>query len=167
LINNKSFNVEDTKRIKKLFEDLYHGSPWLDVTIVGTLQDVSAKQAATKLWPQWNSIWEIVNHLISWRINVLQRVQGIIIESPENNYFAPQADTSEAAWEDTLTKLEASQQAWTSFLEDLDEENLGKSYPANNHSYYEHIQGIIQHDAYHLGQIVLLAKHSRFATTDV
>jgi uncharacterized damage-inducible protein DinB len=25
-------------------------------------------------------------------------------------------------------------------------------------TYYEHIQGIIQHDAYHLGQIVLLSK---------
>ena len=35
---------------------------------------------------------------------------------------------------------------------------MEKVYPNNGMSYYEHIQGIIQHDAYHLGQIVLLAK---------
>jgi hypothetical protein len=31
-------------------------------------------------------------------------------------------------------------------------------YPPNQMTWYEHIQGMLQHDAYHLGQIVLLAK---------
>jgi hypothetical protein len=31
-------------------------------------------------------------------------------------------------------------------------------YKSNGMTYYEYIHGVIQHDAYHLGQIVLLAK---------
>ncbi len=34
-----------------------------------------------------------------------------------------------------------------------------KIYPPEGQTYYEHIHGNIQHDAYHLGQIVMLAKH--------
>ena len=44
------------------------------------------------------------------------------------------------------------------FLEQLKTDQLEQEYPVNQMTYYEHIQGIIQHDAYHLGQIVLLAK---------
>ena len=40
----------------------------------------------------------------------------------------------------------------------MNEEALDEIYPNNNASYYKNIHGIIQNDAYHLGQIVLLWK---------
>jgi hypothetical protein len=43
-------------------------------------------------------------------------------------------------------------------LKKFKRKDLEKNYSSNGMSYYEHIQGIVQHDAYHLGQIVLLAK---------
>lgn len=89
--------MKEQKRIKKLFADLYDGSPWLDVTLTRTLKNISAEQAAKRIIPGRNTIWEILNHLISWRLNVLQRVQGKITSSPDNNYFVPVKDTSEAA----------------------------------------------------------------------
>lgn len=146
------------KRISKLLDDIYDGSPWIDVSLVGTLKDISAERAAKKVAPQWNTIWEIVNHLISWRLNVLQRIQGKIITTPENNYFEPVADTSAAAWQGTLQRLEESQKQWIKVLKKYKKADLEKEYPNNHMTYYEHIQAIIQHDAYHLGQIVLLAK---------
>jgi uncharacterized damage-inducible protein DinB len=150
--------MKETKRITKLLDDIYQGSPWIDVNLTGALKNISAEQAAKKVSPQWNSIWEIVNHLISWRLNVLQRIQDEVIDSPANNYFTPVKDVSEEAWQNTLKKLEDSQQQWMLVLEKFKKKDLEKNYPANGMSYYEHIQGIIQHDAYHLGQIVLLAK---------
>ena len=44
------------------------------------------------------------------------------------------------------------------FLENFNESQFDKIYPSNKMTYYEHIHGILQHDAYHLGQIVLLSK---------
>ncbi len=96
--------------------------------------------------------------MISWRLNVLQRLQGKITSSPDHNYFMPVSYTSETAWKNTLKELEISQKKWVDFLKKFDKDDFEKIYPNNKTTYYEHIQGILQHDAYHLGQIVLLAK---------
>lgn len=153
--------MKETARLKKMFADLYAGDPWLDVTLVGTLSKINARQAAHKINPGWNSIWEIANHLIAWRENVLERVKGKTLPTPSHNYFGPVADTSEAEWQLTQQKLDRSQQAWLTFLDQIREEKMEKVYSINHMTYADHIHGILQHDAYHLGQIVMLAKHSK------
>ena len=150
--------MKETERIAKLFEDLYNSTPWIDVNLLGTLKRISAKQASKKISPNWNSIWEITNHIISWRENVLERVQGRVLQTPADNYFSEIRETTENDWKETLKKLEDSQQQWLQVLKDFNEDNFSKIYPNNQMTYYEHIHGILQHDAYHLGQIVLLAK---------
>jgi uncharacterized damage-inducible protein DinB len=150
--------MKEPDRIAKLFSDLYNGNPWMGVSIIPTLQKVSAKHAAKKIFPGWNSIWQIVIHLISWRENVLLRVQANEIITPNNNYFVTVEDTSEAAWQQVLERLNNSQQQWIAFLKNFDEAEFDKIYLPNKMTYYEHIHGILQHDAYHLGQIVLLSK---------
>ncbi len=152
--------MKETARLKKLFADLYAGDPWLDVTLTGTLSAITAQQAAHKPASDWNSIWEITNHLISWRENVLQRVSGKTLKTPDDNYFSYVIDTSDIAWELTLKKLHDSQQAWLVFLDQVQDADMEKTYPANSHNHADHIHGILQHDAYHLGQIVMLAKHA-------
>ena len=151
--------MKETKRIRKTFESIYTGTPWLEITLADTLKDITAEQAAKKAGENVNSIWEITNHIISWRKNILQRVNGEVIETPEHNYFMHVADTSDKAWQKTLLALEGSQHQWISFLKELKKEDFKKIHPKGNYTYYDLIQGIMQHDVYHLGQIVLLAKH--------
>ncbi len=148
----------ESKRVSNLYQSIYNGDPWLEVTLENTLKNVSAAQAYRKINPNLNTIWEIVNHLIQWRRNILKRVQGETITTPDHNYFVPVLDSSEAAWEQSLQNLAKSQELWNSFLNTFDDANFEKIYPTNNHTYYEHIHGIIQHDVYHLGQIVILKK---------
>ncbi len=150
--------MKESVRIAKLFEDLYDGSPWIDVTILNNLNQLTADQAARRLYENWNTIWEIVNHMISWRETVLKRVQGQIISSPAHNYILPLKHTSEAAWKDTIRRLEDSQSAWLAFLKTFKSGNFELTYPGNGMTHYEHLHGILQHDAYHLGQIVIMAK---------
>ncbi len=150
--------MKETNRIVKLFEDLYNGSPWIDVTIMNTLKNISAEQAAKKVAPERNSIWQIVNHMIAWRENVLIRIQGNEIVTPNNNYFTEIEKVSETGWQKALERLENSQHQWIAFLKTFEESQFEKIYAKNKMSYYEHIHGILQHDAYHLGQIVLLSK---------
>jgi len=152
--------MKEQQRIARLFSDLYNGNPWLDINIHDTLESIPAETAAKKLQPDANSIWEITNHLISWRENVLERVKGKVLITPNHNYFVPIADTSAQAWKNTLEGFKMTQQNWLSFLAGFDEKDFETIYPNNDHTYYEHIQGIIQHDAYHLGQIVMLRKLS-------
>ncbi|MEO8535688.1 MAG: DinB family protein [Flavobacterium sp.] len=150
--------MSENKRISNLYQSIYNGEPWLEVTLAKTLENVSSEQACRKINPNLNTIWEIVNHLIQWRRNILKRVQGETVTTPDHNYFVPVLDSSEAAWEQSLQSLAKSQELWNAFFEDFNDADLEKIYPSNNHTYYEHIHGIIQHDVYHLGQIVILKK---------
>lgn len=150
--------MKETARIASLFEKLYAGSPWIDVNIQDTLAPLTADQAVRRVIPSLNTIWEIVNHLVSWRENVLRRIQGEVITTPADNYFSLISNTSPAAWKRTLKRLAASQDKWLRLLSDWQRADFEKIYPNNHMTYYEHIQGILQHDAYHLGQIVLFAK---------
>jgi uncharacterized damage-inducible protein DinB len=86
-------------------------------------------------------------------------VQGQVVITPVNNYFEPITDNSPSAWKKTLKELKESQIQWLEFLQQLEPDTFSKVYPNNKMTYYEHIHGIIQHDAYHLGQITLLAKY--------
>jgi uncharacterized damage-inducible protein DinB len=150
--------MEETLRISKLFSDLYDGNAWIDVTIFRTLKNINSEQAFSRPAENLNSIWEIVNHLVSWRETVLKRMGGEIIEEPKNNFFEPVKDHSEEAWQNTLKRFEKSQQMWLQFLSAFDNQNLGKFYSQSKYTYYDLMHGVIQHDAYHLGQIVLLKK---------
>ena len=155
--------MTETARLQKLFRDLYAGKPWLEVTLVETLSNINAQQAAYKPDTNWNSIWEITNHLIAWRENVLERVKGKTLQTPEDNYFTYVIDTSDIAWQLTLKKLQESQESWLAFLGEMSDADLETKYPLNQHSYADHIHGILQHDAYHLGQMVILIKHANQA----
>lgn len=150
--------MNEIQRIIQLFEDLFDGTPWLDITINKTLEGLTASQASRRVIPGSNSIAEIVNHMIAWRQNVLKRLQGEVIVTPKHNYFFLMEDVTENDWATALEKLNATQMEWTQFLKDLKEEDLLKVYPTNRMTYFQHIHGMIQHDAYHLGQIVFLAK---------
>ena len=149
--------MSELMRLKKLLSDHFDGSPWLDVNIMDTLKNIPASQAVKKTGHH-NSIWQIVNHMIAWRETNLGRLKGEIIPAPENNFIEDVKDTSEEAWQRTLKKMERSQHNLLSFLASAKDSMLEKIYITNGLSYYEHLQGILQHDAYHLGQIVLLKK---------
>lgn len=146
------------KRMYGLFEDLYDGEPWLGVNMMSNLSKISASQAAARPLENCNTIWEITQHMILWRENVLERLHDKVLMSPEDNYIEKVLDTSSGAWKAVLQELKKSQQDWKAYLENVREEELNKVYGPNNQDYYKHIHGILQHDAYHLGQIILLLK---------
>ncbi len=150
--------MQEAQRIIRLFEAGYNGSPWIDVNLVDTLQNISAAQALKKITPSSNSIWEITNHIINWRKNVLQRVQGKEIKTPSHNYFVVVKNGTKDEWQKTLEELTLTQTDWITFLKKVKEVDFDRVYAPNQMNYYEHIQGILQHDAYHLGQIVMLTK---------
>lgn len=150
--------MNETKRIENLFQQLYTGDPWIDVNLVSTLKPLQAQQAAARPFPDCNTILEILNHVISWRLTVLARIKRKIIATPDNNYMEPIIDSSEEAWAATLERLEFTQAEWVAFLNKCTESDLDHTYGSGEMTQYEVIHGIIQHDAYHLGQLSLLAK---------
>lgn len=148
----------ETQRLKQEFSQLYDGDPWIDVNLKQTLYSISAEKASRKIAEGRNSIWQILVHVVEWRRMILKRLSGKIIPVPEDNFIREIPEISEDKWQQILNDLAQTQQDWLNFLDGLKDEVLEKTYPGNNQRFYYLIQGVIQHDAYHLGQIVLLSK---------
>ncbi|MBL8016812.1 MAG: DinB family protein [Ignavibacteria bacterium] len=150
-------NTGNIAKAKKLLKDHYNGNPWIDSTIAGTLKQITAKQAAAKRGG-FNSIWQIVNHMILWRTALIGRVMDKPVAHPDNNYIAEIKDTSAAAWKDTIKQFERSQKGIMKFLGSSEDKLLEKVSPSSGYSYFELVMSIVIHDSYHLGQIVLIKK---------
>lgn len=149
--------MDNISRIKKLLSDHYDGVPWIDITIIGTLKSLTAKQAAAKIGGL-NSIWQIVNHMIAWRNALIGRVMDKPVKHPRNNYIYQIKDTSSKAWKDTIKEFEKSQKSIITFLNRSNDPLLEKISPTSGYSYYELVLAILQHDTYHIGQIVVIKK---------
>src|SRR5262245_11838579 len=119
-------SMKETERLADQFQRLYNGDSWIDSTIVITLSTVSAKQAAAKPFPNANTIWQIVNHLINWRFMVLRRLHGEQPASPDNNFFEEVSDTSDRAWQETLQRFEESQNEWLNYFNNPEAGDLEK-----------------------------------------
>jgi uncharacterized damage-inducible protein DinB len=149
--------MKDMERFQKLFRDHYDGDPWIEINLRGTLDGVSAKAAAKNIG-SLNSIWQIVNHVIHWRETLLKRMKGQSAPTPANNFFEPVTDISEQAWTETLNRLQSSQEALLEYLAANEEADPDEKPPGQQYNRYELIEGMLQHDVYHLGQVVLIKK---------
>lgn len=150
--------MKEPQRIRSLFTKQYNDDPWLGVNFVDKLKQISPGQAAHKFSPRTNSIWEILNHIISWREMVLQGIPQKSYSSPNHNFFLPIINPSEKEWAKTLDRLGKSQQSWLEYLSVLDESIFDENFGDTNYTYYELILGVLHHDIYHLGQLSLLAR---------
>jgi uncharacterized damage-inducible protein DinB len=146
--------------LKKLFADLYNGQPWTEITLTDILEGITAEQAAAQLIPNANTIWQLVQHCIGWRDNVLAKLNGAVFLSPEDNYLSMPQDVSETAWQTLLLQLKKSEQEWETFLETMDENLLQSPYLPSKGKFtvFDVIHGILHHDNYHFGQIMMLKK---------
>lgn len=153
---NKSMRKE-INYIVKLFEALQHGDCWIGLNFKEALQDVNAAKAAKKLSADSNSIWMLVSHLIYWRTSVVNRLGGSVNPPPFSDFLLPD-ELNEENWKQTLLDFEAVYHSLRSAILHFNEDFLHYPSPRPEQTYYDLMMGCLQHDAYHLGQIVLVKK---------
>jgi len=131
----------------------------------GAMAQVSDEELASVLDAEMNSIALVVKHMAG---NMRSRWTDFLTtdgEKPDRNrdseFVEPPATRAElmAAWEDGWSRVWAA-------LEPLSDDDLGRTITIRGepHSVMQAIQRQIAHYAYHVGQIVLLAKHFRGET---
>lgn len=152
--------MSESTRIAKLFSAWYNGNPWSYIKLSDILKDITADQAAKKPLQNANNIWQLVQHCLGWRENVLRKLKGEDFQSPEDNYLSVPADVSEDAWKKLMTLLAKNENDWQEYLQNLDDKKLNEGYKPSKNEFtvYEVIHGLLHHDNYHFGQIVMLKK---------
>ncbi|MEO1450731.1 MAG: DinB family protein [Bacteroidota bacterium] len=152
----------------KSFRALQTGPAWHGPSLEDLLKDISAEEAAAHPYEGQHSIWELVLHLTAWRQFATHRLQGKHdYEVPINSEldWPPVSDLSPAAWANARDELKLRGEQLVAALlsspvDILEQDVFGKSYP-----YYVLVLGLLQHDAYHEGQIAMLKRALRKAST--
>ena len=151
--------ANEINRILKLFADLQHGDSWLGYNFKEVLHGVSADKALQDISGNTNSIWKLVSHITYWRTSVVNRLTGTNNPPPFQDFLLP-ADCNEASWRQALHDFEAAYHLLRNAIQHFNPDNLDKPSPKKEQTFYELMMGCLQHDAYHMGQMMLLKKVS-------
>ena len=149
--------MSESEKIAASFEAFYDGQCWIGLNFLEAVKGVDERLAAAKRKASFNTIWQLVNHLIYWRKTVIIRLQGILANPPMPDFYQPEK-TSLKAWEETLFHFDEVQKQLVSAIRAFPSADLEKASPMKGQTYYQLLTGCLQHDAYHMGQMVLLKK---------
>ena len=149
--------MREIQRIAQLFADLQQGECWIGLNMQQALAGLDARMAANKHIETRNSIWQLVNHLLSWRKTVTGRITGIKAVHTMPDMYQPE-DQTEGAWQTALQQFDEVYRNLHKAILSFDESRLETLSPKNEQTYYQLMMGCLQHDSYHMGQIVVIKK---------
>ena len=145
--------------------DAYQGEPWFGRNARQLLGDVDKEAAFVKLNGQ-HSIVELVWHMITWReftINCLEKSSEYDLKHFENLDWRKLDHDDKSLWKQGLDILDATQNRLINVLQQQDDAILEQNVSERAYNYRKLINGIIQHDVYHLGQIAYINKQIKNA----
>ena len=145
--------------------DAYQGEPWFGRNARQLLGDVDKEAAFVKLNGQ-HSIVELVWHMITWReftINCLEKSSEYDLKHFENLDWRQLDHDDKSLWKQGLDILDATQNRLINVLQQQDDAILEQNVSERAYNYRKLINGIIQHDIYHLGQIAYINKQIKNA----
>ncbi len=147
----------EINRIVKLYADLQHGDCWIGINFKEALANIDTIKAIAVHHINGNCIWQLVNHITYWRTVTVTRLGGSLQYPPFSDFMLPEALT-EDNWKQTLLDFETAYHQLRSAILHFNPEHLQQPSPKKEQTYYDLLMGCLQHDAYHLGQMMLLKK---------
>ncbi len=151
--------MSETTRIAQLLKHSYDGQPWYGTPLRKLLGDVTAERAAAQPIAGAHSIWQEVRHVIGWRqfaCRLLSGDEAAELTDAENWPIPAESDSGPAAWQQALDALAQTQDELQGAIARLTDEQLREKARGKPYNMYVLLHGILQHDAYHAGQIALL-----------
>jgi uncharacterized damage-inducible protein DinB len=159
--------MTERERLLDMMASVHSGDPWHGPPVMASLDGIDAPRASAHPLKGTHSIWEIAQHVIAWRREVAARLRGKPPSTPAPGDW-PAPGTGEPAWAETKAELDASHRELVAAVANLDdaalEHPVGQSRDAAvgaGVSVAIMLHGIVQHDAYHCGQMSMLAKALR------
>jgi len=157
--------MSEIDRITDQLQRAFKKDSWSGPSLQEVLANVTAECAAARPLADAHTIWEIVLHVTGWKDAVRRRLNGEPVRLPLEGDWPAVTDTSPAAWQSTIAKLEQRHEELAQTVQSLTEARLKdiliteqSRETGGGVSCYITLHGIVQHDLYHAGQIALLKK---------
>ncbi|MGH9360312.1 MAG: DinB family protein [Thermoanaerobaculia bacterium] len=149
----------ETTRLADQLERSYRGGAWHGPSLAESLEGVDAEAAAHRSADGVHTIAEITGHAAFWIDAARRRMAGEdLTDVPPEVDFPRDGAASPEAWRRTLAGLEQAHRGLHAALSALDDEQLDAAVAGSDPTVRGLLLGILQHNAYHAGQIALLKK---------
>ncbi len=141
-------------QLKSVYEDDARYGPNI-MQVLGTLP----KEQRLNQLEGSHSIAELLQHIIAWRRFAIKKLNGEEeYEVADSDNFPETETIDDPTWQHWLDELSETQKHLINLLEGAEDELLEEQVPGKKYNFDALLHGVIHHDIYHLGQIVLLMK---------
>jgi len=141
-------------------KDAFEGDPWFGKNAKALLSEVAEEIAFEKPNGQ-HSILELVWHMITWREFTISRFKKDATKDLhyfESNDWRELDHSNKSLWRQGLQRLYQTESELLEIMQAQKDELLDQNVEERNYSFRKLLNGIVQHDIYHLGQIAYIKK---------
>ncbi len=145
--------------IIRQLNNLENGSLWFDQSFKDKLGNLSDEEAFAQPIPGVHSVAEHVSHMLAWRDECILRFKGSkreLMNSPED--WKDNGELRKIGWTTLLNALYESRKELIELFNNREDSYLETKFQDTEYNFHYLIEGIIQHDLYHLGQIGVTLK---------
>ncbi|MEL6593856.1 MAG: DinB family protein [Bacteroidota bacterium] len=153
--------TNEAARIAQQMHFAQNGASWHGPNLEEILDGINAEQAASHPVEGAHSIWELVLHINAWRDFGWAMLTGQDNYDPDVDMslnFPPTPAVNAENWQQSQRELQESCERLAKLLAEKGDELLSQKVPSRKYDFYKLLHGIVQHDLYHAGQIILLKK---------
>jgi len=136
----------------------FEGGAWHGPALLEVVGKLSADEASASPIAGAHSILEIVLHVTATQDLVIRRLQGDATPLTPEEDWPVVSDASEAAWQAALQALKDSHHRLLAALDARGNGELDEPVLPGHSSLYVTLNGLVQHNLYHAGQIAVLRK---------
>jgi uncharacterized damage-inducible protein DinB len=151
---------KELQSIIRSLDNTLDGSPWYGRPVYQILGEVESSVAYEKPSPASHSLIDLLYHMLTWAEFTLKR-----IEKDQINDLAAfekldwrQIDPMLHDWDEGLAALVATHQQIIAILHTKTDDFLEEKVDYREYNFRFLLNGLIQHNIYHLGQVALLKK---------
>lgn len=147
------------KDIIRQLRELQEGSMWFDQSFKDKIEGLTEAEAFSNPLPAIHSVAEQLSHILAWRDECLLRFKGErtdLMNSPED--WRNNTELRKIGWNALKKQFYTSTITLIDALKDQDDAYLDIRFQDTDYNFHYIIEGIIQHDLYHLGQIGVTIK---------
>lgn len=134
---------------------------WVGGSFRDKIDKLSEEEAFARPITGLHTVAELISHLLEWRKDNIRKFKGLTpklvsIDAKEN--WIPNNELRKRGWETLKWEFYAGVDELCSLVARMDDDFLSQCPKGETYTYFSILDGLINHDIYHLGQINITVK---------
>ena len=151
---------KEIQSIIRNLQNVLSGTPWFGRSVYDLLEEIDASKVYIKPNENSHSLADLLYHMLTWvafTLKSLEKAGEDEIRSIEQLDWRA-IDPTIHSWEKGLNELKSVHEKIISAIKDKDDEFLSEKVDFRKYNFRILLNGLIQHNIYHIGQIAYLKK---------